>query len=176
MKLLFAVVALFPIIAQAELVSLNSTVYGGNLWKNGRDLNQACYVQFNNVKALSSKGKNCQSINAQFMFNLDKIQPKELEIVLHSRKTNSEAEFHKPTTCAEVVYAGAKAEAPMDKWSSDTTNLFNEIFNAQKKVNGRQNHYTLVFDGLTKAPSHYMIYRVGFLTETSFECRNLVSF
>lgn len=171
MKLLMTLFFLFPAVAFANLVNLTSTLYGGSLWVNHKATGQACYIQINRINSLPSKGKHCNTLYTQFLFNDEDSQPRDLEISLNSRKTNSEADFHKPVTCAEVVpYIPAPASI---KWHDDTTHLYNQVFNAKETVNGKENHYTLVMDGNTKAPSHYMVYRLGRFSENRFECRDL---
>ncbi|MGE3609544.1 MAG: hypothetical protein AB7I27_08155 [Bacteriovoracaceae bacterium] len=175
MKFLFLASLLVPTIAFADLVNLSSSLYGGTLWVNEAPTAQLCFVQINNFQSLPSKGKHCSVINAQFLLNPEEAQPKDLEVELKSRKTNSEADFHKETTCAEVV-STVDSPQTVDRWGSEEKDLYNQIFNAKLKVNGKENHYTLVFNGSSKAPSHYMVYRLGWFKETRYECRDLKAF
>lgn len=108
------------------------------------------------------------------MFNLDDaINNRGDEIIVTSRKTNNEADFHKPTTCAETATYATNPSA-VNKWGDDTSFLLNEVFNVVgPAVNGGENHYTVVFNRHTKAPARAMIYNVTRHSEKPHECVNL---
>nr|BDT29271.1 hypothetical protein BHI3_27370 [Bacteriovorax sp. HI3] len=168
--------AFFMVTAQANVIDLKSRIYGGELYKNDHSTGSACYVQINNVVENSKKGKHCNDLNVQMMFGLDDIgvHSREMELYLGSRKTNTDAEFRKPTTCAEVV-GGVPSPWEVDRWGDDTTLLYNQIFNNEYKVNKGTNHYILIFKSSSKEPTRAMIHRVTWLREDSYECRNLMS-
>lgn len=163
-------------LVQADVINLPSRIYGGVLFHNEKRMETICYVQINEVIPNPSKGKHCNNINAQMMFGLDDIgvHSREMEILLGSRRTNNDTEFHLPGTCGEVT---GDVEKPweIDRWGDDTTHLYNQVFAAQYKVNRRDNHYILIFSSETKAPTRAMIHRVSWLREDSYECRNLRS-
>jgi hypothetical protein len=173
-KIIFTMTLLASSFVRAELISLPSSLFKGTLFHNERDTTNVCYIVINQVIPNETKGKHCNDLLAQFMFGLDDIgvHHREAELLLTSRKTNNEAEFHKPTTCGEVV-GGITNPWEVDKWGNDTTELFNQVFNAQYKYNKKMNHYTLSFNGITKVPSRAMIYRTSWFSDDSYECRNL---
>lgn len=165
---------IFTTTAQAELTHLKSHLYRGELNRNGHPLHQICYVQVNDIQAFPNKGHHCQVMQVQLMFNLEDkgIHDRGTEVTMISRKTNSEADFHKPTTCAEVT-ADVANPWTINKWGEDTTYLYNQVFNAKMKAPKGENHYTLIFDGVEKSPSRAMIHNVQWFSENSYECTDL---
>lgn len=170
----FVLLTFFTLDSDANLIEVPSNLFQGILFQNEKNTSKACYTLINRVSTNKIKGKHCQDLLVQFMFGLDDrgINDRSAELVLTSRKTNSEGDFHKPTTCAEVV-SGITSPWEVDKWGDDTTDLFNQVFNAQFMHNKKMNHYTLNFSGKNKTPSSAMIYRLSWYREDKFECRNL---
>lgn len=146
----------------------------GKLYINDHATGAACYLQINQVRSAPEKGMHCQRLVTQWMFNLDgHVNDRSDEIIVTSRKTNNEADFHKPTTCAEVV-SSVSQPWKVNKWGTDDTLLYNELFNAKgPAVNGGQNHYTVIFSGADKTPTRAMIYNVSAMSEKSYECVDL---
>ena len=170
---LVSIISIVSLLANANLVELKSPLWTGKLYINDHATGSACYLQINRVVAAPEKGKHCQRLVTQWMFNLDSVQDRGDEILVTSRKTNNEADFHKPTTCAEVV-AGVPQPWTVNKWGDDDKLLYNELFNAElPAVNGGTNHYTVIFSGTDKAPTRAMIYNVTLTTENSYECVGL---
>jgi hypothetical protein len=161
---------------RAEVLNLQSRIYGGDLFHNERATGKACYVQINEVTENEQRGKYCHDLTVQMMFGLDEIgvHPREMELLLQSRRTNNDTEFHLPGTCAEVTGDVAKPYE-IDRWGDDTTHLYNQVFAAEYKVNKRKNDYILNFKSSTKAPNRAMIHRTTWLKEDSYECRNLIA-
>lgn len=162
--------------AHAEIIQLKSRVYGGELYKNEHRTGSACYVQFNEVIPNFTKGKHCYDLNVQMMFGLESagVHSKEMKILLQSRKTNTDLEINRPTTCAEVVGSVARPWE-VDRWSSDTALLYNQVFANEYSVNKGTNHYIVNFGSTTKEPVRAMIHRLTWLKENSYECRNLMA-
>lgn len=173
-KIIFTMSLLASSFVHAELINLPSSHFKGTLFRNEKKTTNVCHIVINQVIPNNIKGKHCNDIFAQFIFNLDNIgiHDSETELRMTSRKTNNEADFHKPTTCGEAI-GGIVNPWEVDKWGDDTTELFNQVFNAQYKYNNKTNHYTLNFNGITKEPSSAMIYRASWFSDDSYECRNL---
>ncbi len=173
-KIIFTISLMTSSFVHAELISLPSSLFRGTLFHNEKNTAKQCYIVINQVIPNVAKGKHCNDLLAQFMFGLDDIgvHDRGVELLLTSRKTNNEADFHRPTTCGEVV-SDISNPWEVDRWGDDTTELFNQVFNAQYKYNKKMNHYTLNFNGKTKEPSRAMIYRASWFSDDSYECRNL---
>lgn len=173
-KIILTISLLATSLVHAELINLPSSLFRGTLFHNENNTTKQCYVVVNQVIPNDVKGKHCTDLLVQYMFGLDDIgvHHRSTELQLTSRKTNNEADFHKPTTCGEVV---GEISNPweVDRWGDDTTLLFNQVFNAQYKYNKKMNHYTLTFNGVTKEPSRAMIYRASWFKDDTYECRDL---
>ena len=174
MKLFLVLTLLaFSVQVQSTVINLASQFYEGDLFHNEQATGVICQVKINKVIPNSKKGKHCHDINAQMFFGLNaNIHNSDMEILLGSRRTNNSTEFNLPPTCGEVTI---DVEKPweIDRWSDDTTHLYNQAFAGLYKVNHHNNHYFIIFDGKDKTPTRAMIHRVLWLREDSYECRGL---
>lgn len=127
-------------VSQAEMITLKSPLYSGELFHNEKRTGAACYVQINRVIPNLKKGKHCNIINTRMMFDLDdiKVHQKDMELLLGSRRTNNDTEFKLPGTCG-AVKSDVLKPWEIDRWGDDTTHLYNQAFTAQYKVSHRDN-------------------------------------
>ncbi len=173
-RLLILVGLVSSVTVMGDVINLPSTVYLGKLFHNQKSMGSNCYLKITEVTPDPAKGKHCNALATQLELGLDRsgVHPNEMRIDLSSRKTNYNSEQHLPVTCGEVVMNVARPWE-IDRWGDDTTYLFNQVFSAQYKVNRHDNHYIVIFNGVSKEPSRAMLHRVTWLREDIYECREL---
>lgn len=156
-----------------ELLNLDNRLYEGVLSINDKLTSQSCYLQINDVESVDFVGKNCHRLEVQLLSNLNAdIYDRFHSVTIQSRITNTEAEFHRPKTCSEIV-PGVVNQQLVNKWGDDYSQLYLQVFSNEEKYKHGQNHYIVIFSGVTKEPSRAMLHRVTWFSENSYECINL---
>ncbi|MDD0853532.1 hypothetical protein HBN50_10505 [Halobacteriovorax sp. GB3] len=164
--------------AQAQLINLNEEeIYLGRELYMGKPTGASCYVQVKQILPLESKGRHCHQITARIGFTSKNEKHYKEDVTLYSRITNyHEAQYPHVKTCAERnLEFRDDRYFDVDIHGEDTTHLYNQIFSAEVKAKGQQQHFFLSFSAKEKTLSRAKLHTLSWFSEKDWECVNLIN-
>lgn len=154
----------------ATLNTQNGDLFQGEELINEGATGRACYLYVDYVEE-NPIGKHCLNLAVRPVFTTDRdLHPKE-ELTVTSRVTNyHRAEFPQIKTCAMNTNGKTSGD---EIYGDDDTDLYNQIFSWEGKVNGHQFDFFVTLSPDTKLPIRTRLHKLNWFSEKNYDCVNL---